>query len=211
MNKRFLRDIVYDLAVPPFGMDYYHMSSKKAEQNFNWFQSVIPERIQYLKTCYARDTGDNIEKLDYSSDSLIGLWKWFCSIARMEKTPENELKSMVEGAKVFGESYINYEQFTVATKYIMRDIGMYLGQCFILKYNDLYWTYYTKPKNSIDVNQPIIAGFWVTGQFEGAAHFNPVSAVEGCAANFYYKNQKSTDLFEIYIKWERYVPSKNSE
>lgn len=206
---RFTKDVKYDLLVPPLGLDFYNMTPKQAKENFEWFISKIPERMEYFRNRCASDLKIPVETLDYSPESLIVVWRWFLKTARMEKTPKDELDKMKEGAKVFGESFINWEQFTIASQFIMRDIGMYIGHTYILNYPQLYWHYYTKPKNEFNAKQPVIAGFRVkVMDKEGDAVFNPIKAAEGQAANFYEKKQKETDLYDAFMKWVEYIPKQ---
>lgn len=208
---RFLRDVKYDLLVPPLGIDYTNMTSKQAKDSFEWFISKIPERMNYFRNRCAQDLNIPVEKLGYTTESLVFVWKWFINTARMEKTPKEELEKMQEAAKIFGESFINREQFTVATKFIMRDIGMYLGECYVLNYPNLYWTYKTKPKSSVTVNQPLIAGFRASymGK-EGDIFFPPIHMVGVQAAKIYDQSQNVQDLYDIFVKWAKSIPPINS-
>jgi hypothetical protein len=208
-TKRFLKDIEYDLLVPPLGLDFQRMTQKQAEENFDWFISKIPERMAYFRSRCADDLDILPEDLNYSPESLFPVWRWFLKTARMEKTPEEELEKMKEAVRIFGESFINREQFTVATKFIIRDIGMYVGQTYIMTYPQLYWHYRTKPRNSINLNQPLIAGFRAKYMGnEGDVYFQPIHMVEVQAANFFDKSQKETDLYGIFMKWVEYIPKK---
>ena len=206
---RFKKDVQYDLLVPPLGLDFYNMTPKQAEENFKWFISKIPERMDYLRNRCAADLRIPIESLDFSSESLIIVWRWFLNTARIEKTPKETLEKMKDGAKIFGESFINREQFTVATQFIMRDIGMYIGQSYVLNYPKLYWHYYTKPKNEINAKQPVIAGFYIKDDFtEGDYFINPVSFAERSANNIFDKTQKENDVYDLFLKWVRWIPQK---
>jgi hypothetical protein len=206
---RFKKDVRYDLLVPPLGLDFYNMTPKQAKENFEWFISKMPERMEYFRSRCASDLNIPEETLNYSPESLILVWRWFLQTARMEKTPQEELERMKEGAKVFGDSFINWEQFTVATKFIMRDIGMYVGQCYVLNYPILYWHYHTKPKNGVDAKQPLIYGFVVEYMGKtGDAFLNPIRVAEGAAANFYYKTQKETDVYDMFVKWAKNIPQQ---
>ena len=97
---RYLNDIHdYELCLPPYGYDFYNMTVKQARAQYEWFISVIPERVNYLKKRCAEDLKIKPDLLDYSADSLKLLWEWFIGIARVEKTPPDELAKMKEGAK----------------------------------------------------------------------------------------------------------------
>lgn len=205
--NRYKNDICYDLLVPPWGLDYYNMSSKQARENFEWYISKIPERTEYFQKRCATDLKVPVNEIDYSAKSLIIVWNWFLNIARTEKVSKSEMKAMKDMAELFGESSINKDKFTVATHFIMRDIGMYVGQTFIRNYPQLYWTYYTKPKNEVNVKQPVIAGFYYKDELtEGEMTINPMNLVEGAAANIFDKTCKQTDLYNSYIKTMRWVP-----
>lgn len=207
---RFKRDIRYDILVPPLGLDFYNMTPKQAKENYEWFISKIPERMEYLRKRCADDLNISIEKLDFSPESLILVWRWFLKTARIEKTPKEALERMKEGAKLFGESFINREQFTVVTQFIMRDIGMYLGQAYALNYPQLYWHYYTKPKNEVNAKQPVIAGFYFKDSFtEGDATINPVAFAEGAAGSIFDGIQKETDLYDLFMKWTQWIPDSS--
>ena len=206
---RFSNDIKYDLLIPPIGLNFQKMTPKQAKENFDWFISKIPERMNYFRNRCAKDLNILPEELNYSPESLVVIWRWFLKTAKMEKTPKDELEKMKEGAKIFGESFINREQFTVATKFVIRDIGMYVGQVYTINYPLLYWHYRTRPRNSINVNQPLIAGFRAKyiGN-EGDVYFQPIHMVEVQAANFYDKSQKETDIYNIFTKWVEYIPKQ---
>ena len=206
--KRFTNDVPYDLAVPPFGLDYYHMTTKHAKENYQWFISIIPNRMAYFRNRCASDLKVSECLLDYSPASLVPIWEWFIKTARIEKTPKEELKKMIEGAKIFGDSWICREQFSVATRFIMRDIGIYIGESFVRNYMQLKWAYYDKPKNNVDSRQPIISGFYYKNDDygEGEMIVNPIAMVEGVAASFFDSNPYETELFDSYIKKTLWIP-----
>lgn len=207
-RKRFREDVPYDLAVPPFGLDFYHMTVKQAKENYRWFLSNIPDRMAYFRNRCASDLKIPEDSLDYSAASLIPVWRWFLQTARIEKTPREELERMKEGAKTFGESWINREQFTVATRFIMRDVGIYVGECFVRNHPQLQWAYNDKPKNYVDGRQPVISGFRFRGDdgSEGDMVVNPIRLVEGAGAEFFSGMPKETDLFDCFMEQTQWIP-----
>ncbi len=206
---RFIKDIKYDLLVSPFGYDYYNMTKKQAAMNFEWFLAVIPQRMEYFRNRCAADLHIPVDLLDFSPQSLKLVWRWFLQTARMEKTPKDTLEKMEEGAKVFGDSFINKMQFTVVTQFIMKDIAMYVGQSFVSNYSRLHWSYYTKPKNEISAKQPIIAGFYIKDSLaEGDMTVNPLFIVEGAATNFYSQSQSETDIYDDFMRYLRWIPKQ---
>lgn len=203
---RFKNDVVYDIAVSPFGYDYGKMTLKQVEDNFEWFVSIIPQRMDYLIMRCSNDMKISTNLLNFSAESLITIWKWFINTARMEKTPDEIMKKMVEGAKIFGDSFINREQFTISTQFIIKDIGMYIGQTFLSNYPQLKWTYYTKPKNDINARQPVLSGFYYhDNTTHGELFLNPLSLAKGAAQNFYSGTQSEKDVYDYYLQWEKWI------
>ena len=204
---RFLKDIPYDFLVSPYGYHFRNMTPTQASGSFSWFMDHIPERVQYLRTRCANDLGIAEALLDCSPESLVLVWRWFLGLARMQKTPKEELAKMEEAAKIFGQSFINKTQFTVATLYMLLDIGMYLGQCFVKNYPVLTWTYYTKPKTDVYVNQPVISGFQVTYQGkQGPISFPPLHMASVQAGKVFTHKQNEQDLFKVFEYWRSYIP-----
>lgn len=201
-------DIDYSLLLPPHGLDYYHMTKAEAQEDFEWFVEHIPERMDYFRTRCASDLRVPQRMLDYSADSMLLVWKWFLKTMRMVPTPRNELERMRESAKIFGDSYVNKEVFSVSTTFIMRDIGMYVGETYIRNYSPLYWSYFTSPKRNVAARKPIVAGFWawVEGHGSAPAYIDPIGMVEGAASQIYRNAQEERDLYELFFKWIKYVP-----
>lgn len=202
------KDIKYDLLIPPHGLDYYHMTKDEAKEDFEWFIEHIPERMDYFRARCASDLRVSQSVLDYSPDSLVPVWKWFLKTARMVPTPKEELERMREGAKIFGDSYVNEKVFSVSTVFIMRDIGMYVGETYIRNYSPLYWSYFTAPKSNVSARKPIIAGFWawVEGYRSTPAYIDPIDMVEGAASRFYRNSQHEVDLYNRFSSWIKYIP-----
>ena len=213
-RMKLTKDVKYDMPIPPTGLDFFSMTARQGKEHFEWFMDRIPERMDYLTARCAKDLDLSVSELDYSAESLILIWRWFLKTARMEKTPKEEIEKMKEGAKIFGESFINRTQFTATTEYIIRDIGMYVGQCFVLNYPQLYWSYEKKGRSrvhvSVTVNQPFVGGFRVHYKgIEGDERFAVIHMVHVQAANFYDQTQKETDLYKIYKYWENNIPKEN--
>lgn len=204
---RFLNDVRYDLLVPPQG-PYETMTPRVAKEAFKWFLSKIPERMAYFRSRCAEDLNISATELDYSEESILPIWKWFLQTARVEDTPEDIIEGMQEQAKIFGPSFINYKQLTPVTHFIIRDIAMYIGECFIRNYPELYWSYRPRPKSSVTVNQPVVEGWLV--EFNGKHYpgsFPAIHMVEVQASKILRGEQKETDLYHLFLYWKKYVPS----
>ncbi|MFQ9515911.1 MAG: hypothetical protein ACLRZ9_08780 [Eubacterium sp.] len=99
------------------------------------------------------------------------------------------------------------EHFSIQTEYILRDIGMYIGEMFVTNYSQIYWTFYTEPKSDFFVNQPLLLGF-VDKSFipPYQMEFEPIHMVGVKAANLFDGTEKNTDLLNLYLQWEKFVP-----
>lgn len=207
---RFLNDVQYDLLIPPDGINYRGMTPGVAKRSFQWFVSKIPERMAYFRSRCAHDLKIPINRLDYSEESLLLVWKWFLRTARTEKTPEDLLAPMIEGAKIFGDSFINWRQRTPVTRFIERDIAMYVGECFLAQSSKLYWSYTKKPKSNVMLHQPAIEGLgeFYNGKFYPQL-FAPIHMVGVQAAKILSNEQNEQDLYRVFQTWKKYIPTEN--
>jgi hypothetical protein len=207
--ERFSNDIEYKLLVSPFGLNHSSLTPKQAREHFEWFISKIPERVEYLTNRCAKDLNITVGELNLSPCSLTLIWKWFLMTARTEKTPENAIIEMENNFGHLGESFINREQFTVATQFILRDIGMYLGEVFTKNCTGITWNYYTAPKRDIFVNQPQLFGFIDASCIPPfKLTFQPIHMVEVQATNVFDKTQQESDLHDLFTKWSKFVVSE---
>lgn len=190
------------------GLNFRKMAPTQAQENFEWFISKIPEQMAYFCRRCAADLKVSESALDFSPESLTLVWRWFIEIARIVPTQPEELKRLEAGAKIFGASFINKYQFSVASQFIMRDIGMYLGEVFVRNYPQLYWSYYTKPKNVQDVNEPLVFGFVIPteGNIGGAFQFNPMVGPRVQGGHLLTGTQNEQDLLNVFRTWEKYIP-----
>ncbi len=208
--QRYLNDVPYDLLVPPFG-PIHKLTPKKAQLYFEWFLEHIPERMEYFRNRCASDLGIPVSQLDYSLESMKPVWKWFLQTARTEMPTGEELEQQQKRAALLGPSCI-HEVFTVATEFIIRDIGMYVSQFWMRNYKGLEWTYYTKPKSDVHVNQAIITGFLYPSSNPSnppsIMQFEPNHMVYVQAAKLLLHEESIADLHKVCAQWVRYAPEK---
>jgi len=203
---RFLKDVPYDLLVPPHGIDYRSMTPAIAEEDFDWFLSVIPDRLAYFRRRCADDLGISVNELNFSPQSLLQVWNWFLNTARTEKTPKEQFETMQEMAKVFGETFVSKRVLTVATEFIVRDIAIYVGECYVQTYPSLHWSLKTKPKNDIAINQPVISGFCASNNgMTKELFFAPIHMVGVQASKLLSARADAADLYNVFCFWEQFV------
>lgn len=212
---RYKMDVKYELLVYPQEIGLENMTPEQGEEYVQWFLSKIPERMEYFRNRCAEDLGISVDELDYSPESLILVWRWFLKTARMEKVPREQLVQQRKAAGVLGDSFSATKVFSVATHFIMYDIAMYVGQCFVLNYPSLHWCFCPQPEDSVTVNQPAITQFHVVIEMnlpkfrvvEADSEFYPIHMVGVQAASFYRNAQKETDLYNIFMKWAGWIVS----
>lgn len=209
----FKKSYPYEIAIPrfKFELDFDKMTGKQTKEYFQWFISQIPTRIEYLSFKCAEYLNIPQEKLDLSPESLILIWRWFLQVAQIGKTPKRELKRLREELGDFPESFRDYviedssEELTITTEYILRDIGMYMGEIFNREYDHIEWGYYSRPKSDMFVNKPLLIGFKDTAfdpPFETV--FEPIHMVGVQAANLFDKTHNENDLIKLYKIWSKH-------
>ena len=184
----FYKKLDYEILPPKLSKTIFQLSEKEAADFFEWFIENIPARIGYVSKMCATELGVPIEKMDCSPESLILLWKWFRRRAKLETAGSGQ------------------KQLSLETEYILRDIGMYLGETFRRNIPNIYWAYYTKPARDFFVNHPLLKGFverYLDKRFE--ACFEPIHMAGVQAAKLIDRSSKDTDLFAIYNLWAQKI------
>ena len=190
----------YDILIPKLDKNIYTLTEEETAAYFEWFMQHVPSRVAYVSKVCAKELHIPAERMDCSPESLLLLWKWFRKKAKTEPaTPTEEEKNQPEYAN---RMLRNKRQLTIETEYILRDIGMYFGETFRKNHPQIYWTYYTKPKNSFFANHPLLKGFIdMTTGVPFHAEFEPIHMAGVQASKILSKKSKDSDLFNIYTIW----------
>lgn len=179
----------YDICIPPLSKPYALLSSEEASDYFKWYVDKIPERIVYLSKIVSQKMGNREDRILLSPESLVIVWKWFLSVAKTEMDESGHL------------------QLDLQTEYIIRDIGMYLGELFNSRHESINWSYYETPKADFFVNRPVLTGFLdksVSPPFQMV--FEPIHMVRVQASRILTDRQKEDDLLRVYKNWEEKIP-----
>lgn len=199
--KRRILD--YEILIPPISKPFNKFTEAEAKKFFEWYIAHIPQRIDYLEK-------KSDCRLDMTFESMIPLWRWFLKCAEIENTPRrklNELKRLLKNNPM-KDIILEDEktQFSLQTEYILRDIGMYVGQALVTASNTLYWDYHTDIEQDSFANIPLVSGFF---EFEVEPpfpiQFEPVHMVGVAAANLFDGTQKETDIFDLCNLWMDHV------
>lgn len=159
MNELFWKrqKLDYDILIPPLEKPIQFLSKSEAQKYFAWYISNLDERIRYLEAF-------SKVRLDYTPESLIPLWNWFLKNAKIEKTPKARVNELEAQLAVHGRAFTktvianNGCQLSLKTEYIILDIAMYFGQVFVKNHPEVYWEFYTTPKDAF-TNHPVLMGF----------------------------------------------------
>lgn len=192
----FLGKITYDILIPPLEKSIFQLTEREAADYYEWFIQNIPERIEYLSDRCTSDLSIRSNRMDLSPESLLLLWKWF----RRKAETETIVRKIETPAG--GQTKRKERQLTLQTKYILRDIGMYLGETFVENHEGIHWTYYTEPKGDFFVNHPVLMGFvdrTCDPPFE--MYFEPIHMAGVQASKILTRESTDLDLLKLYQWW----------
>jgi len=204
---QFRKKLNYKILVPPLSKPIEQLTREEAEAFFAWYMSKIEDRITYLQEY----SGLN---LDYSSDSLYALWKWFLKIAVVERTPSKLLCDQLQKMEHFlantSNAYIAKtknrlsKQLSVESQYIIRDIGMYLGQVFVKNHPTTSWACYMR--RDVCCNKPVVLGFVSRdGVKPSYPPFEPIWMVQIQAYKIINGGASADGLLKLYNNWLKYI------
>lgn len=195
----------YDILIPPIQKPFEQFNLNDTKVYFKWYMSQISCRIKYLQNY------SNID-LNYKINSLIDIWKWFLSVAQIEKTPKikmDEIKVQLKfQPKEITDAVLNEQskQFTLETEYIIRDIAMYFGELYVKNNPSIYWGYETDVKNNSFANMPVLMGF-EDRDFNPPfrVSFEPIEMIHIQACNIFDNSQNDEDILNLYNTWQKMV------
>lgn len=189
----------YDPLVIPLNKPIEELTLKETREYFEWYLSHIDERSDYLREKVSQGLNISVDQLDFSFESLKLIWKWFLEVAELEKTSFDFFKKNQQ------------KDFSVFTHYVIRDIAMYVGKLFTMYSPIIKWTFITKPKSYVYVNEPILIGFIDDDpDYPKPFHpdLNPLALVHICALSIMDNEQMENDLFDDCLRWKNWIPNK---
>lgn len=203
MMRWQMKKLNYDILIPKLEKNICHLNEDEVEIYFQWYMEQLPIRVAYVSKVCASELHIPIERMDCSPESLVLLWKWFRRRAKTEQVVHGEAekkeKQLIASRKI-------ERQLTLETEYILRDIGMYLGETFRKNIPQIYWSYYTKPRRDFFVNRPLLKGFIDrTAGHPFEAVFEPIHMVHIQAVKIMKNTSKDADLLNIYNVWANKV------
>ena len=185
----------YQFMTPPFEtVPFQEMSKRQAEQYLNWFLTERGNRIHLLEQYI--NQFDHSVCLDYSTESLVNLWRWFESQIEWEDKTEDELhREWIDRPQRFKNTIpYNKKKMSGLTNALCLDISIYFAEILIANNPTIHWGIKTSPKALDGVNRPILLGF-----SNGISVF-PYTLMQVLTRKS-TREKNENRLYDLYMKW----------
>lgn len=192
--------MIYTMIEPPFKFDSFEtLTKQQAQQLFDWYISMIPERAKLLEECFNKVWRCNLQ-FDYSLESLDLLWAAFEKHIEIEEKTEKQIRAENKGMPeyVIEEELKDRRYPSRGTYMIALDIAMYFGEALARHLPGIHWGFFTKPKKMASVNEAVLLGF-------GKRYMDPTRIVR-VACQKSINSPKPYALSEIIEVWKGFIP-----
>lgn len=199
--------MIYPVMKKPFQFDSYRsLTPKQAREYFNWYVSMIPERVGVLSELFNGFWHHNVN-FDYSLESLDPVWNYFKSHIETVIKSEEDMRKEMEGAPEWViESELKDRRFpSTETLIVAMDLGMYLGETLVRNFPVLYWGFIIKPKNHVSVNRPVILGL------KHKMDIDPWSVIHVMCLHVVRESHDQRGLREMVDVWKVYFSDVDRE
>ena len=136
---------------------FCNLTRKEAKDFCDWYISIIPERVNYLK--YYLDILKCSFELDYTPHSLVLIWRFFLHHMQYSEFSQDEFNHYYRFVEEDIRQYIDKHYFSYQTQYFSNDIAMYFGEVARKNINGIYWGVFHGSKKIYNVNEPVLIGF----------------------------------------------------
>lgn len=191
--------MTYTIIQPPFTLKFREMSKKELKDYFEWFQSILPQRLDGLAKSVRQTPGFDTWQPDFTPASLDLLGSWFVTQVETRLRTQDELQELESRSTYPIE--IPREELTNRSFSLAMDVGMYLSQVFLKNHPTLQWDQPFGNKKYVDYGQPVLTGF-------GAAPFNPVRMLVTFAYGAASKERTDKSLRDLYDIWSKLIRAK---
>lgn len=178
--------------------DFYSLNAKQAKEFFEFYIKEIPGRMEFLREYLLYD-GVEID-FDYSPESLITLWAWYLSKVKIRKKSKMELIMEASKHPRWMKESIMEDMYDVSTGDVyFWDVAIYFAEVIVRNNPAIHWGYFTKPKNYVSVNRPVLVGF------KNNMDMDPNLIVDNLSGGIARKGKNERALYELYYVWQEFV------
>lgn len=183
--------------------DFRYKDKKELKIYEVWFNENKGKCLLELEHLVQRTPGYEDWQMDYSKESLLGLGKWLKENVKTQKLSKEEYA--VVRATVPDYIDINDWTFTMETRTILLDAGIYFGEVFIHTHKGLKWEqYFSTSKKS--KNRDIHHGNMVIAvSNKRGSNLNPIKIMYTIGLKFADGKGSDQELVEAYEVWESYM------
>ncbi len=186
----------YTTIQPPFTLEMTEMSRQELRAYFEWFMSVMPERIEELHKAVNESPEFERWSADGSPSSLDSLGRWFAGQVESRDRTQEEMDEI--------RSHLTFpidvptKDLTNRTFSLAMDIGMYFAHVMRKNHHSLEWQQPFGSKRFADYGQPVLAGF-------GVVALNPVRVTTVIARGLVHGTDQGDALRKLYNTWSGMV------
>ncbi|QWK81308.1 hypothetical protein [Ochrobactrum sp. BTU1] len=182
----------YKLNSLPIAPVFSERTRKELKIYYDWYIGSITDRTEILVNEIRKKEKYKSVSFDYAPETLLPLGEWFASVVETRQRTESELQEIVSSLKFPIE--VPKEELTNKTFSVALDVGMYLSQVFLKKFDDLNWTQTWGRKDSVDYGQPVLSPFQ-------KRVFNPTRMMVVQAYGVSRGSKNSNSLSELFNTW----------
>jgi hypothetical protein len=167
----------YEILKLPFQKTVSELNASETKEYFQWFFTQIPIRLEILSRAIQAENAKNQLIMDYTQESLTPLSYWLGNhLHTLKKGPleiQKEIENLPPRFRARSDFVVVDWKWSAETVSLCYDIGIYFAKIFQSQYENVKWTYLTKPRDWVYVNKPVLEGFKV--------HMSPYDLIMTCA------------------------------
>lgn len=190
----------YSIIKPPFLVEHETMTKKELREYFDWFQTMIPERIRELTHAVRGTFRFQNWEPDLTPESLDELGHWFVGQIEIRSRTEHEVQEIKNHSA--SPIKIPREELDDKTLSLAMDVGIYISQVFLKNHPTLRWDQPLKNNKYAHYGHAVLAGFRA-GIYED--HFNPMHMMKVFAYDVAKKGKDAAGLQALYSIWEKKI------
>jgi len=181
----------YAVIQPPFTLRFREMSHDELKGYYDWFQSVLPQRIEQLESEIRRSPGRETWNANGDPSTFDTLGDWFAGEVETRPRTQAEKDALHSTAPWVSAPDV---ELTNRTFSLAMDIGMYLGRSIVAARPGARWEQPLDNKKFADHGQPVIVGL-------GVVPLNPVRIAVTLAYGIASGRQSGARLRGLYDYW----------